>query len=133
MPAGKVTKSKENKWIKAMDLLKQSRLVGAKPELNKQRETRKILEVLNTTTYRTKYKTQKLRANAHMRGDGLMDKSSYFFLKSDTRGVFDKIKVISEPYASASDSVVIILVKGSQQFVMKITFVDKKEALNKVL
>ena len=120
---------KENKWIKAMDLLKHSKLVGDKPELNKQRETRKIMEVLNTTTYRTKFKTQKLRANTLQRSGGLMDKNEYFFLKSGAKTAFDKIKVISEPYASASDSVVILLVKGRQQFVMKITFVDKKEAL----
>ena len=125
---GKTT-TKENKWIKAMDLLKQSRLVVTKPELNKQKETREIMEVLNTTTYRTKYKTQKLRANSHVRSGGLMDKTKYFFLKPDAKGAFDKIKVISEPFASASDSVVIILVKGRQQFVMKLTFVDKKEAL----
>ena len=124
-----VYKPKENKWIKAMDLLKQSHLVGAKPETNKQREMREIIEVLNTTTYRTKYKTQKLRANSHLRAGGLMDKSEYFLLKSDAKNAFDKIKVISDPSKSASDSVVIILVKGKQQFIMKITFVNKKEAL----
>jgi hypothetical protein len=131
MPGGKssLKKSKENKWIKAMDLLKHSRLVGVKPELNKQRETREIMEVLNTTTYRTKYKTQKLRANSLARAGGLMDKTKYFFLKGYPNSAFDKIKVISDPSASASDSVVFLLVKGRQQFVMKLTFVSSKNAL----
>ena len=56
-------KPKENKWIKAMELLKHSKLVGEKPELNKEREKREIMEQINTGVYRTKYKTQKLRAN----------------------------------------------------------------------
>ncbi len=123
------SKPTENKWIKALELLKHSKLVGEKPELNKERAKREILEQINSSIYRTKYKTQKLRANTLKRAGGLMDKGGYFFMKGDAAKSFDKIKVISEPVASSSDSVVIILVKGRQQFVMKITFVDKKEAL----
>ena len=56
-----------------------------------------------------------------------MDESKYFLLNSFL--TFSKIKVISDPSNSASDSVVIILAKGKQQFVMKITFVNANEAL----
>lgn len=118
-----------SKWIKAVDLLKKYKLVGNKPELNKEKEFKQLIEILNTTTYRTKYKTQKLRANSLMRSGGLMDKNSYFFMKGDSRTAFDKIKVISNPRDSASDSVVIVLVKGKQQFVMKLTFVPKEYAV----
>lgn len=122
-------KPKENKWVKAMELLKHSKLVGDKAELNKEREKRLILEMINSGIYRTKYKTQKLRANTLKRAGGLMDKDSYFFMKGDAAKSFDKIKVISDPTKSASDSVVIVLVKGRQQFVMKLTFVENARAV----
>ena len=62
------------------------------------------------------------------RAGGLMDKNEYFFLKSGAKAAFDKVKVISDPTLSASDSVVIIFVKGKQQFIMKITFVESNKA-----
>ena len=123
------SKPKENKWVKAMELLKHSKLVGDKPELNKEREKKAIMEQINSGIYRTKYKTQKLRANTLKRAGGLMDRDSYFFMKGDAKTSFDKIKVISDPGKSASDSVVIVLVKGRQQFVMKLTFVDRYKAV----
>ena len=85
--------------------------------------------MINSGIYRTKYKTQKLRANTLKRAGGLMDKDSYFFMKGNATKSFDKIKVISDPTKSASDSVVIVLVKGRQQFIMKLTFVENARAV----
>ena len=122
-------KPKENKWMKAMELLKHSKLVGDKPELNKEQEKKLLMEMINSGIYRTKYKTQKLRANTLKNAGGLMDKGSYFFMKGEATKSFDKIKVISDPTKSASDSVVIVLVKGRQQFVMKLTFVESARSV----
>ena len=58
-----------------------------------------------------------------------MDKDSYFFMKGNATKSFDKIKVISDPTETASDSVVIVLVKGRQQFIMKLTFVENARAV----
>ena len=46
-------KPKENKWVKAMELLKHSKLVGDKAELNKEREKKILMEMINSGVYRT--------------------------------------------------------------------------------
>lgn len=124
MPKTKKVNTKE-KWMKVKELLKNMKKLNKSVEQKKESELKNRLEELNTATYRAKYKISKLRSNSLLSG-GLLDKDEYMFLK---RSNFDEIKIISSPSSSASDSVVVLLRKNKQQFVLKITFVLKSEAV----
>ena len=112
-------------WIKAKDLLKNAKVFNRSVEERKEASLKNKLEEVNTVVYRTKYKIDKLKANLFLKEGGLLDKNEYLFLN---KKYFDEINVISKPSNSGSDSVVVILKKSKQQFILKLTFVDSYDA-----
>jgi hypothetical protein len=108
-------------WIKAKDLLKNAKVFNRSVEERKEGALKNKLEEVNTVVYRTKYKIDKLKATLFLKEGGLLDKNEYLFLNQK---YFDSINVISKPSNSGSDSVVVILKKAKQQFILKLTFVD---------
>ena len=112
-------------WIKAKDLLKNAKVFNRSVEERKELAIKNKLEEVNTVIYRTKYKIDKLKANLFLKEGGLLDKNEYLFLNQK---YFDSINVISKPSNSGSDSVVVILKKSKQQFILKLTFVDSYDA-----
>jgi len=110
-------------WQKVKDLIKKGSF-KKQPEFKLTNDTKRELEKMNTSLYRTKYKINTLHKDAKLKSGGLLKKNEYMFLD---RSHFSEIKVISDPSKSASDSVVVILKKGKQQFILKLTFVNKSE------
>lgn len=110
-------------WQKIKDLMKKGSF-KKQPEVKLTNATKQQLEKMNTALYRTKYKINTLHKDAKLKSGGLLKKNEYMFLD---RSQFSEIKVISDPSKSASDSVVVILKKGKQQFILKLTFVKKYE------
>ena len=111
------TKVKTNKpWQKVKNLFEKG---AFKKDIEATKSTQAKFEELNTAVYRSKYKIGKL----HKAGN-VLNRNGYMFLHNHK--AFE-IKVISDPSDSASDSVVTILKKGKQQFILKMTFVKKSE------
>ena len=112
-------------WIKAKDLLKNAKVFNRSVEERKEVGIKSKLEEANTVIYRTKYKIDKLKTNLFLKEGGLLDKNEYLFVNQN---YFDAINVISKPSNSGSDSVVVLLKKAKQQFILKLTFVSNSDA-----
>jgi hypothetical protein len=125
----KNTINNPSKWKKVRSMLRQAKILDKNNPVEIETDLKKVMAKFNTTTYRTKYKRDQLHINSFVKTDGLLDKSSYFLMKSDSRKMFDQFKILSNPSDTGSDSLVIALIRGKQQFIMKITFVAQKKAI----
>ena len=116
-------------WKKLRSMLRQAKILDKNNPEEIEPNLKEIMAKYNTTTYRTKYKKDQLHINSFMKTEGLLDKTKYFLMKSDSRKMFDQFKILSNPSNTGSDSLVIALIRGRQQFIMKITFVAQKKAI----
>jgi len=118
--------TKKSKWIKVRELLKNAKVLDKSVEERKEGMLKPHLQEYNTSVYRTKYKIDRLRANTLISSGGLLNINGYMFLTAKDK--FDDINVISKPGNSGSGSIVILLKKARQQFILKITFVNSYDA-----
>ena len=113
--------AKQSKWKSLRDMLRQAKILEKNEPKKIDNGLKKVMTKYNTTTYRTKYKRKQLHLNSFVRSGGLLNKDKYFLMNTDSRKMFDQFKIISSPKSSASDSVVVALIRGNQQFIMKLT------------